>query len=58
VTAAAVNNAAGELLFQTKALTVTGWSPGDVLFLKLARDVATDTVDEDAEFVDAVLELS
>jgi hypothetical protein len=58
VAAAAVNNAAGELLFQTKALTVTGWSPGDVLFLKLARDVATDTVDEDAEFVDAVLELS
>jgi len=58
VAAVDVHNVAGELLFQTKALTVTGWAAGEMLYVKLARDVAADTVAEDAEFVNAVIELS
>lgn len=58
VTAANVKGTAGKLLFQTASLTVSGWAAGDVIEIKLTRDVANDNVAEDAEFMLAVLELS
>lgn len=58
VAATTVKGTAGMLLFQSKALTVTGWAAGEVLYVKLARDVSADDVAEDAELVCAMIELS
>lgn len=58
VTASTVKGTAGQILIQTKALTVTGWAAGEVLLVKLTRDVGNDTVAEDGEFMGAVIELS
>ena len=43
---------------QSKALTITGWTAGAVVFVKLARDVANDTCTEDADFVAATIDLT
>lgn len=58
VAAATVKGTAGQLLFQTQVLTVTGWAAGEVLLFKLNRDVSEDTVAEDSELVVATIELS
>jgi hypothetical protein len=53
-----VKGTAGMLLFQSQALTVTGWVPGAEVFLLIQRDVAADTCTEDAELLTAAIELS
>lgn len=58
VTASTVKGTAGQLLLQTKTLTVTGWSAGDVIFVKIARDVASDDVAEDGKLIAAVIRLT
>lgn len=56
VTANAVEGTAGMVHRQTVSLTVTGWAAGEVLLVKIARDIA-DTVAEDAKFINAVIRL-
>lgn len=58
VTATTVKGTVGQNLFQSKALTVTGWDAGDIIQIKLTRDVANDTVAEDGEFVEGYIELT
>jgi hypothetical protein len=58
VPAASVKGTAGQVLEQSVTLTTTGWAPGALLFAALARDVANDTVAEDAELLGAVIELN
>ena len=57
VTADAVEGTAGQVHVQSKALTTTGWAAGELLLVKVARDVA-DTVAEDIKFMQAVLVIS
>jgi hypothetical protein len=55
VIAATVKGTAGQVLRQQKALTLTGWGADRALLIKLARDVANDTVAEDAKLIGAML---
>lgn len=58
ITADTVEGTAGQVHAQTKALTVTGWAGDEVLYIKIARDTASDTVAEDAKLVGAKLRLA
>jgi len=58
VTAATVKGTAGQVLMQSKALTITGWTINSVLLIKIARDVASDTAVEDTKFISAAIELT
>jgi len=57
VTADTVEGTAGMVHRQSKALTTTGWAAGEVLQIKIARDIA-DTVAEDAKLIRAVLRIT
>lgn len=58
VIATAVMATAGWVLRQSRALTTTAWATNSVLRIEIARDVANDTVNEDAKFMTAVIELT
>jgi hypothetical protein len=58
VTADAVEGTAGMVHRQTKDLTTTGWAASEILLIKITRDVANDTVAEDAKLIGAVLRLT
>lgn len=57
VTATNVPGTAGMVHTFSKALTTTGWAAGEVLIVKIARDVA-DTVAEDVKLMVAEIELA
>lgn len=57
VIASTVKGTAGQILVQSKALTTTGWAAGELLLIKIARDIA-DTVAEDGKLICAVLVIS
>lgn len=56
--AATVKGTAGQVFKQTVALTVTGWAAGELLLIKIARDVANDNVAEDAKMIGATIRLT
>lgn len=56
---AAVNvGTAGRVFKQTVAIPVTGWAAGEVLTIRVTRDVANDNTNEDCKFMNAVLRLT
>ncbi len=58
IAATDVRGTAGQVLYQSVALTTTAWATNALLYVKIARDVAQDTVIEDAKFISAVIELT
>lgn len=51
VAAETVKGTTGQVLVQSKTLTATGWAANEVLQVQICRNVAVDTVAEDAKFI-------
>ena len=58
VAATAVAGTAGQVVYQSQTLTSAGWATTSVLLIEITRNVATDTVSEDAKFISAAIELT
>jgi hypothetical protein len=53
-----VKGTAGKVHKQTAAIVTTGWAAGEVLTIRVTRDVANDNTNEDVKFMNAVVRLT
>ena len=58
VAATTVAGTAGQMVYQSQVLAASAWATNSVLLIEIARDVATDSVSEDAKFISAAIELT